>query len=80
MDITYNMDNNILIWHGDATTGTYSKRCDGQTDGRTDKTIHRAAWPQLKNVLFLVPDFLIFNYNHILLLLFDRRSTGERKL
>ena len=37
MDITYNMDNNILLCHGDPMTGTYSKRCDGQTDRQTDR-------------------------------------------
>ena len=30
-------------------TGTLSKRCGGRTDRRTERSVLRAAWSQLKN-------------------------------
>ena len=57
MDVTSVIGNNSWKFHDDTMMGTYSKRCDGQTDrqtdGQTDRqmdwTIHRTAWSQLKN-------------------------------
>ena len=51
-DITPVNGNNSWKFHDDTMTGTWWKRChrqtDGQTDGRTDWTILRAAWSQLR--------------------------------
>ena len=40
----------MVSWkfHDDTMMGTWWKRCDRQTDGRTENTICRAAWSQLK--------------------------------
>ena len=64
MDVTLVRGDNSWKFHDDTMMGTSSKRCDGQTDGRTDghghgrtdtdgrteNTIHRAAWSQLKTI------------------------------
>ena len=51
-DVFFVIGNNSWKFHDDTMIGTWWKRCDGQTDGRTDRqtdwTIHRAAWSQLK--------------------------------
>ena len=44
MDITSVNGNDSWKFHDDTMVGTWWKRCDG----RTDWTIHRAAWSQLK--------------------------------
>ena len=48
MNVTSVIGNNFWKFHDDTMMGTLSKRCKGQTDRRTDWTIHRAAWSQLK--------------------------------
>ena len=48
MDLTLVIGNNSWKFHDDTMMGTYSKRCDRQTDGQTENTICRAAWSQLK--------------------------------
>ena len=51
-DLTLVLGGNSWKFHDDTMMGTYSKRCDRrteeQTDRRTENTIHRAAWLQLK--------------------------------
>ena len=78
MDITFVIGNNSCKFHDDTMMGTYWKRCDGQTDRRTDVwsdwTIHRAVWSQLKKIsgdyfLFLhslrIITTMFTCYNHI---------------
>ena len=52
MDITFDHGINSWKFHDDTMMGTWWKRCDRQTDGRTDRrtdwTSHIAAWSQLK--------------------------------
>ena len=50
MDITFDHGNNSWKFHDDTMMGTWWKRCDRRTDRRTDWTIHRAAWSQLKTI------------------------------
>ena len=54
MDIAFVIGDNSWKFHDDMMMGTWWKRCDGQTDKRTDRqtdwTIHRAAWSQLKTI------------------------------
>ena len=41
--------------------GTWWKRCEGRTDGRTDWTSHIAAWSQLKitgHLFYITPSFV----------------------
>ena len=56
MGITIVNGNNSWKFHNDTIMGTLWKRCDGQTDGQGDWTIHRAAWLQLKNNNIPVPE------------------------
>ena len=47
MDITFVNGDNFWKFHDDTITGTLWKRCDRQTR-RTDRSVLRAAWLQLK--------------------------------
>ena len=49
MDITFVIGNNSWKFCVDTTTGTWWKRCDRQTDWRTERGVLRAAWSQLKS-------------------------------
>ena len=49
MDITSANGNSPWKFHDDMMMGTWWKRRDGRTDGRTDWAIYRAAWSQLKH-------------------------------
>ena len=51
-DITFVNGNNSWKFHDDLMTEEYSAKCvtDGQTDGRTNRSVLRAAWLQLKIV------------------------------
>ena len=51
MDFTFVNGDYSWQFHGDMMAETYLKRCDRQTDRCTDRTVHRAAWSQLKKQL-----------------------------
>ena len=48
MDIMSVNGNNSWTFQDDTMTGTVSRRCDGRTDGQTERSVLRAAWSQLK--------------------------------
>ena len=48
MDIMFGHGNNSWKFHDDTMMGTWWQRCARQTDRRTENTICRAAWSQLK--------------------------------
>ena len=51
MDVTLVRDDNSWIFHDDTMMGNSQKGVtDRQTDGRTENTIHIAAWSQLKTI------------------------------
>ena len=48
MDIASVHGNNSWRFHDDTMAGTLWKRCDGRTDGQTERSVLEAAWSQLK--------------------------------
>ena len=67
MDITFDHGNNSWKFHDDTMMGTWWKRCDRQTDGRTDWTSHIAAWSQLKTLgpLFYATSSFVHHFGAI---------------
>ena len=51
MDLTLVLGDNSWNFLDDTMMGIQSKRCERQTDRRTENTIHIAAWSQLKNIM-----------------------------
>ena len=66
MDVTLVLGDNSRIFHHDTMMGTLSKRCEGQTEGQTENTIHTAAWSQLKTLLTNMKFFASF-HGHMLI-------------
>ena len=54
MDITLVIGNNSWKFHDDMMMGTLSKRCHRQTDRQTEIAILKAAWTQLKIMIWHV--------------------------
>ena len=52
MDITFVNGNNSWKFHDDTMTGTLWKKCHRRRDWRTDRSVLRAAWSQLKSQSF----------------------------
>ena len=71
VDITFDHGNNSWKFHDDTMMGTWWKRCDRQTDGRTDgqteNTICRAAWSQLKiiRLVFYTTSSFVYHFRSI---------------
>ena len=55
---------NSWKFHDDPMMGTWWKRCNRRTDGRTDRQteVLRAAWSQLKNKIDLIMTGLLYTY------------------